>query len=113
MPLVKLHVPTGLTTPTREALVTEIRSAMVQTLGIRPEAGHVILYESDERAAHESINSGFVWVEVAAYAGRSTEQKQALLEAFLRIIEARTGLRSLDVNLVILESDKSNWAGGK
>ncbi|HEY3366731.1 MAG TPA: tautomerase family protein [Symbiobacteriaceae bacterium] len=115
MPLVKLHVSAGMAAERRAALVREVRETMVQTLGIRPEVGHVMLYESaaGDRTAHANVNGQFVWVEVLMYAGRSPELKQTLLGALLRVVQAHTGLAALDVNLVILESDATNWAGGK
>jgi phenylpyruvate tautomerase PptA (4-oxalocrotonate tautomerase family) len=112
MPLVKLHVSSR-NVFRRGMLVKEVRLALVETLGIKPDHGHVILYESDIffRATHKSRSSDFVFVEILMFTGRSDEMKARLFKRLNDIIHERTRVPETDILFVITEADRNNWAG--
>ncbi len=113
MPLVKLHVSSR-NVFRRGMLVKEVRLALVETLGIKPDHGHVILYESDIffRATHESRSRDFVFVEILMFSGRTDEMKENLFKRLNGIIHERTGVPERDILFVIVESERNNWAAG-
>ena len=111
MPLVKLHLSTHCLC-NRKALAGEVRLALVDVLGIAPDHGHVILYESPShfRSTHESRSVDFIFVEILMFTGRTDEMKQLLFKRLNDVIHVRTGVPERDILFVITEADRSNWA---
>lgn len=127
MPFLKLHlskpqpsVGASAGAPCDEAayphprLTQRLREALVEELGIEPEFGHVIIYESprESRRAHPSRGQDFAFCEVLMHAGRADEMKQRLLQRLQKEIGDGTGLSASDVVCVVVESDRRNWSGG-
>ena len=111
MPFVKLHVSSRCIF-SRRKLVRDVRLALVETLGISPDHGHVILYESDIffRSTDKSRSSDFVFVEIIMFAGRNDQMKEDLFKRLNAIIHDRTRVPERDILLVIVESERNNWA---
>ncbi len=111
MPFVKIHVSSGCIF-SRRKLVRDIRLALVETLGISPDHGHVVLYESwvTSRSAHESRSASFVVAEILMFPGRTDEMKERLFKRLNEIIHGRTGVPERDILLVIVEAGRNNWA---
>ncbi len=111
MPFVKIHVSSRCIF-SRRKLVRDIRLALVETLGISPDHGHVILYESwvTSRSAHESRSANFVVVEILMFPGRTDEMKERLFKRLNEIIHGRTKVPERDILFVIVEADRNNWA---
>jgi len=111
MPLVKLHVSSHCLF-SRKAFVREVRQALVDVLGIAPDHGHVILYESPVyfRATHESRSADFVFAEILMFDGRSDEMKRELFKRLNDVIRDRTGVPERDIIFVITEAGRKNWA---
>jgi phenylpyruvate tautomerase PptA (4-oxalocrotonate tautomerase family) len=111
MPFVKLHVSSRCVF-SRRALVREVRLALVETLGISPDHGHVVLYESSifSRSTHESRNRDFVLAEIIMFPGRPDDMKERLFARLNEIIHGRTGVPEKDIVMVIVESERKNWA---
>jgi phenylpyruvate tautomerase PptA (4-oxalocrotonate tautomerase family) len=112
MPFVKLHVSPG-SLFSRRKLVRDVRLALVETLGIAPDHGHVVLYESwvFSRSTDKSRSSNFVFVEILMFTGRSDEMKARLFKRLNDIIHDRTRVPETDILFVITEADRNNWAG--
>jgi len=111
MPFVKLHVSSRRIFR-RGKLVREVRLALVETLGIEPDHGHVVLYESDvfSRATDKSRSVDFVFVEILMFTGRSDDMKERLFARLNEIIHGRTKVPERDIVMVIVESERKNWA---
>lgn len=114
MPLIKLHVPSTFPAERHEDLTAGVRTALLETLELRPQVGHVLLYVTPPscRRVHESRSNEFVWAEVVMYAGRSPEVKDRLLQAIAQAVARHTGLAASDIVVVLIESDRTNWLGG-
>ncbi len=112
MPFVKLHVSSRCLF-SRRKLVRDVRLALVKTLGIAPDHGHVVLYESwvFNRSTDKSRSSDFVFVEILMFTGRSDEMKARLFARLNDIVHDRTGVPERDILFVITEADRNNWAG--
>jgi phenylpyruvate tautomerase PptA (4-oxalocrotonate tautomerase family) len=111
MPFVKLHVSSGRLF-SRRKLVRDVRLALVETMGIPADHGHVVLYESPShfRSTHESRSAYFVFVEILMFAGRSDEIKGRLFRRLNDVIHDRTRVPERDILFVVTEADRSNWA---
>ncbi len=111
MPLVKLHVSAHCAF-NRRALTNEVRQALVEVLGIQPDHGHVIMYESPLffRSAHETRSADFIFVEILMFAGRTDEMKERLFKRLNDIIRDRTGVPERDIIFAITEAERNNWA---
>jgi phenylpyruvate tautomerase PptA (4-oxalocrotonate tautomerase family) len=111
MPFAKLHVSSRRVF-SRRVLVREIRLAIVETLGIAADHGHVVLYESSifSRSTHESRSRDFVLVEILMFPGRTDDMKERLFKRLNEIIHGRTRVPEKDIVMVIVESGRKNWA---
>jgi len=111
MPFVKLHVSSRCAF-SRRMLVRDVRRVLVETLGISPDHGHVVLYESSvfSRSTHESRSADFVIVEILMFPGRPDEKKRLLFTRLAEVIGGRTNVPDKDILTVIVESDRGNWA---
>jgi phenylpyruvate tautomerase PptA (4-oxalocrotonate tautomerase family) len=111
MPLVKLHVSSGCVF-SRKALAREVRLAVVEVLGIAPDHGHVVLYESPlfSRSTHKSRSGDFIFVEILMFSGRTGAMKELLFRRLNDVIGGRTGVPERDILFVVTEADRDNWA---
>jgi phenylpyruvate tautomerase PptA (4-oxalocrotonate tautomerase family) len=112
VPFVKLHVSSRRIF-SRKKLVQDVRLGLVETLGIKPDHGHVVLYQSwvSFRATDRSRSADFVFVEILMFAGRSDKMKARLFKRLNDIVRDRTGVPERDILFVITEADRNNWAG--
>jgi phenylpyruvate tautomerase PptA (4-oxalocrotonate tautomerase family) len=112
MPLVKIHVSSDFDQDRRKPFVDDIREAIVETLGIKPDHGHVILYDApvDSRSVHEGRDSNFVFFEILMFAGRTDETKEKLFKELSDIAERYTGVNNRDIIINIIETDRKEWA---
>jgi phenylpyruvate tautomerase PptA (4-oxalocrotonate tautomerase family) len=112
MPFVKLHIATHCLC-NRKILVRDVRLALVDALGLPPDHGHVVLYDSPVhfRSTHESRSADFVFAEILMFAGRTEEIKKRLFKRLNDVIHTHTKVPEKDIIFVITEADRSNWAG--
>lgn len=114
MPFVKIHISSSIKLSTREKIVKEVREALVKTIDIKFNHGHVIVYDSpvSSRCVHESRHNNFVMVEIIMFPGRSADIKENLFHSVTKIIKNHTGLKEEDILITIIESERYNWAKG-
>lgn len=117
MPVVILHLSDDLEPGGYEALAEEARHALVESLGIPPEFGKVILYPSPaaRRSVHPSRDPSFVLAEVRLFSGRDAATKAHLMAALEAAVRRHTGLSPENVFVQLVESPKSDWGlrGGR
>lgn len=117
MPVVILHLSDDLEPAVLEALADEARHALVDSLGLPPEFGKVILYTTPaaRRSVHQSRDPRFVLAEVRLFSGRDTATKARLIAALDAAIRRHTGLSPENVFIQLVESPKSDWGirGGR
>ena len=114
MPQVVIHISSNANPDNKSLLVNEMRRALVEILEISENVGQVILYEApvQNRAAHESRDINFVFVETTMYPGRSHEMKGKLMSRFIYLVNKYTGVDEKDIILVIREVSPDNYFGG-
>lgn len=114
VPFVKIHVSSTVDLPARALFVKEIRETLVNTINIKFNHGHVVIYESPlaSRCVHESRNNNFVIVEIIMFPGRTDDIKEKLFLNLTEIIKNHTGLKDEDILITIIESERHNWAKG-
>ncbi|BEQ14053.1 tautomerase family protein [Desulfoferula mesophila] len=117
MPVVILHLSDDLEPDGCAALAEDARHALVQSLGIPPEFGKVILYPSSTawRSVHPSRDPRFVLAEVRLFTGRDAATKARLMASLEAVVRRHTGLSPLNVFVQLVESPKSDWGlrGGR
>ncbi|MCF8032275.1 MAG: tautomerase family protein [Desulfarculaceae bacterium] len=117
MPVAVVHLNQRLSEADLETLGNDLRHAVVESLGIPPQFGKVILYTSPEncRSAHPERDAGFVLAEVHLFSGRPRQVKARLLAALDEVIRQHTGLSGENVFIHLIESPKENWGlrGGR
>jgi phenylpyruvate tautomerase PptA (4-oxalocrotonate tautomerase family) len=111
MPFVKINVSSH-SLFSRRKLVRDVRGALVETLGIKEDHGHVVLYETGpfSRSTHESRSRDFVFVEIFMFSGRDDRMKENLFRRLNEIIHGRTRVPERDILFVAVESERKNWA---
>ena len=114
MPFVKIHISSSIKLSTQAKIVKEVREALVNTIDIKFNHGHVVVYDSPltSRCVHESRNNNFVIVEIIMFPGRSADMKENLFYSLTKIIQNHTGLKEEDILITIIESERDNWAKG-
>ena len=117
MPVVILHLSDDLESKTLGALADEARDALVESLGLPPEFGKVILYTSPaaRRSVHPSRDPRFVLAEVRLFSGRDAATKARLIAALDAAVRRHTGLSAENVFVQLIEAPKSDWGirGGR
>ncbi len=112
MPLVKIHVSSSFDQGKRKPFVDEVRGALVETLDIKHEHGHVILYDAplDCRSVHKSRDINFVFFEILMFSERTDDMKERLYKKLSDIAEKYTGVENRDILFNIVETTRKNWA---
>ncbi|MBU1154685.1 MAG: tautomerase family protein [Proteobacteria bacterium] len=111
MPVVILHLSDDLEPTACEALADEARHALVESLGLPPEFGKVILYTTPiaHRSVHSNRDPRFALAEVRLLSGRDAATKARLISALDAAIRRHTGLSPDNVFVQLVESPKSDW----
>lgn len=111
MPVVILHLSDDLEPAALEALTKEARHALVDSLGLPPEFGKVILYTTptSQRSVHPSRDPRFVLAEVRLFSGRDTATKARLIASLDAAVRRHTGLSAENVFIQLVEAPKSEW----
>ncbi len=114
MPFIKIHVSSSIKLSTRGKIVKDVREALVNTIDIKFNHGHVVVYDSPltSRCVHENRNNNFVIVEIIMFPGRSADMKEKLFHSLTETIKNHTGLKGEDILITIIESERDNWAKG-
>ncbi len=113
MPFVKIHLSTVSQPQDCARFVDDVRRALVEVLGIKPDHGHVVVYASspEMRCCHEHRDQGFVFVEILMFRGRSHDRKEKLFRVLSNIVQDHTGVPDRDILLNIIDTDHADWAG--
>ncbi|MCB2225101.1 MAG: tautomerase family protein [Desulfarculaceae bacterium] len=117
MPVAVVHLSESLPLEGRAALADELRHAVVESLGVPPQFGKVIVYAAPQaqRSVHPERDPGFVLVELHLFSGRTREVKARLVAALDAVVRRHTGLSPENVFVHLIESPKENWGlrGGR
>jgi phenylpyruvate tautomerase PptA (4-oxalocrotonate tautomerase family) len=116
MPLVRIEVVEGRTTPEKERLFQAIHDALVEAFQIPDDDRTQLLVEHD-RSNFEvppGRSERYTIVEITAFPGRSVSAKRSLYRAIVRNL-GEIGVAAEDVSIVVHEPAMENWGvrGGR
>lgn len=111
MPVAKIHISTELNEDQCRALAEDARHSVVDSLGLAPEFGKVIINQTPLycRSVDESRDPNFVLAEVLMFKGRTQEIKNRLYKNLTKVISRHTGVDGANVFIDIIESDRRDW----
>jgi phenylpyruvate tautomerase PptA (4-oxalocrotonate tautomerase family) len=119
MPLVRIELVRGRSQEWIAALGAAVHAAMVEVLGVPQRDQFRVVTEHERGRLHYSRDyldversDGFVLVEIALSAGRSTEVKQQFYRRAAELVAAGTGLRKEDLMIVLIENQRDCWSFG-
>ncbi|MFZ5351924.1 MAG: tautomerase family protein [Bacillota bacterium] len=114
MPQVIIHASDSLDVKAQQVIVSEVRQAIPEVLGIDENIGQVILYKSsfDSRSIHESRDTAFMFIQISMYPGRSRELKERLANRVIDVICKYSNVSTRDIICTISEINPDNYFGG-
>ena len=116
MPLVRVDIIKGKCASYKKKMLSCIRDALVETLGIEDWDRFQRIVEIDreffETASGKSDN--FTIIELTLFPGRTKEQKRAVIEGITEKLHGVLAIPKEDVFIIINELPLENWGlGGK
>ena len=110
MPVAKIHIADNLSPDQCSKLAEAVRHCVVDSLGIPPQFGKVILYPAPLhcRSVHESRDPSFVLAEVLLFIGRDQAIKQRLYDDLTKVLAQHTGVDEGLIFINLIESYKEN-----
>ena|SRR5687767_15406764 len=116
MPLVRIEVLEGRSSPESKQLLQAVHEALVEAFGIPDEdrTQRLIEHSRDHFEIPPGRSQAYTLVEITAFPGRSPEAKRALYRSIVRKL-AVEGVPADDISIVILEPPLVNWGirGGR
>ena len=119
MPLVRISLVKGKPAEYRRKVGDAVHRALVETIGVPPldrfqlitehEPGDLV-YDSNYLGIARS--SDLVIIQITISAGRTLEQKRALLRRIAANLGTAVGLRPQDAWINLVEVAKENWSFG-
>lgn len=120
MPLARISIPDSTGTQVLQSISATIYEAMINIAGV-PE--HDKFQIVSRHAADELVyppdgflgvrySANMVFIQVTWNAGRTTEVKKAFYRAVADGIHTRTGIRTEDVIINLVEVQRENWSFG-
>ena len=111
MPLVKIETVKGKSSEYKKSLLDTIHSALVKSLGIEDwdRFQRIIEYDKDNFEIPEGKTDDFIIIELTLFPGRSKTQKKAVIETISFDLNAKLGIASTDIFIVINEPPLENW----
>jgi len=113
----KIHISDELDRQAQAELARDVRHAVVESLGLAPELGKVIVYSAPVqcRSVHSSRDPAFVLAEVLMFPGRDQEIKNRLYARLNQVIKQHTGVDDANIFINVIESPRGDWGirGGR
>ncbi len=113
MPIVKVHISTQIKADTCSAVITELRDAIVEIIGVSYDHAHVIIHSATQvsEQLNDQTNNHYVFIEIYMFSGRTDNTKELLFNRLAETIKNHLDIERKDVFFNILDSDKNDWAG--
>jgi 4-oxalocrotonate tautomerase len=119
MPLIRIAVPRGTSSDTKQKLSAAVHTSLVSTFNV-PDADKFHLF--DERGPDDmavtpeylgiKYSAKFVVIQITANEGRTLEMKKALYHNIANKIAETTDIPASDVFIGLTEVKKENWSFG-
>jgi 4-oxalocrotonate tautomerase len=120
MPLVEIDLLEGRSEAELDAISDAVHEAMVAALDVPERDRFQIITE--RRPGYLRFNrdyldidrdEGFVLVRIALAAGRRTDAKQVFYRRLAELLAERTGMRTENLAVVMVENEREDWSFGR
>jgi 4-oxalocrotonate tautomerase len=120
MPLVEIDLLEGRSEAELDAISDAIHEAMVAVLDVPQRDRFQIITERrpgylrfDPNYLDLDRDEGFLLIRVTLSAGRTTGAKQAFYRRLAELLAERTGMRTENLAVVMLENEREDWSFGR
>jgi len=120
MPLVEIDLLEGRSEAELDAISDAVHEAMVAVLDAPQRDRFQIITERSPSRLRFDANyldidrdEGFVLIRITLSAGRTTEAKQAFYRRLVELLAERTGMRTENLAVVLIENAREDWSFGK
>jgi len=120
MPLVMIDLLEGRTAEEINAISDAVHGAMVALLDVPERDRFDVITEHTAATLRFDRNyldidrtDGFLLIRITLSAGRSTAAKQAFYERVTALLHERTGIRTEDVTVILVENEREDWSFGR
>lgn len=117
MPLVKVDMKKGQSPEYKQAIMTGIHQALLNTFKIKANDQMIRIreYEEDHFKTIDYMSAKAVFIEMIVFPGRAKETKQKLFQEIVENLKASPGIDPMDVLIVLQEPPEDNWGirGGR
>jgi phenylpyruvate tautomerase PptA (4-oxalocrotonate tautomerase family) len=120
MPLVEIDLLEGRSDTELEAVSDAVHEAMVAELDVPQRDRFQIVNERtaarlrfDHNYLDVDRDQGFVLIRITLAAGRTTDAKQAFYGRLARLLAERTGMRTENLAVVLIENGREDWSFGR
>jgi len=120
MPLVRIDILKGKSTPYRQAISAGVHQALIKIFSVPPDDLFQIMTEHEPDGLIHApgylgnvYSQDFIIVQITVSDTRTLDQKKALYKQIVENLAASPGLRPDDVMINLLEVKKENWSFGR
>jgi 4-oxalocrotonate tautomerase len=120
MPLVEIDLLEGRSDAELDAISDAIHEAMVAVLDVPHRDRFQIITERapgylrfDPDYLDIGRDEGFLLIRITLSAGRSTDAKQTFYRRLAELLAERTGMRTENLAVVMLENEREDWSFGR
>lgn len=119
MPFARIDTLAGQYDAQKRAVISDVLYDAILKIGALPHDRFQVFTQHapedlvfDRQYLDIARGNGFVAIQLTLNAGRSVEQKQALIADIAAGLNARAGIRKEDVFVSLVEVQKENWSFG-
>jgi 4-oxalocrotonate tautomerase len=120
MPLVMIDLLEGRTAEEIDAISDAVHGAMVALLDVPERDRFDVITEHTAATLRFDRNyldidrtGAFLMIRITLAAGRSTAAKRAFYERVAALLHERTGIRTEDVTVILVENGREDWSFGR
>ena len=119
MPLVEIDLLEGRSKAELDAISDAVHEAMVAVLDVPQRDRFQIITERPPRYLRFDPNyldinrdEGLLLIRITLSAGRTTDAKQAFYRTLSGLLAERTGMRTENLTVVMVENEREDWSFG-
>jgi 4-oxalocrotonate tautomerase len=120
MPLVEIDLLEGRSDAELDAISDAVHEAMVAELNVPQRDRFQVITERspahlrfDPNYLDIDRDEGFLLIRITLAAGRATDAKQAFYRRLAGLLAERTGMRTENLAMVMIENGREDWSFGR
>jgi len=120
MPLVEIELLEGRSAAELDAISDAVHEAMIAVLDVPRRDRFQIITERpagslrfDPSYLDIERDEGFLLIRITLAAGRTTDAKQAFYRRLAGLLAERTGMRTENLAVVMVENEREDWSFGR